>query len=164
MKARVTAHAAFTVSEIDDRLYGAFLEHLGRAVYSGIYEPGHPTADEDGMRGDVLELVRALNTPLVRYPGGNFVSAYDWEDGIGPKESRPTRLDLAWHTTETNQVGIDEFAGWCETAGTEHDARGQSRLARARCGPQLRRIRATIRAAATGPTCGARTAARSPGT
>ena len=80
------------------------------AVYSGIYEPGHPTADEDGMRGDVLELVRALNVPLVRYPGGNFVSAYDWEDGIGPKEQRPARLDYAWHTTETNEVGIDEFA------------------------------------------------------
>jgi hypothetical protein len=95
MEARVTAHARFTIADIDKRLYGSFLEHLGRAVYTGIYEPGHPTADENGMRRDVIELVRGLDTPICRYPGGNFVSAYDWEDGIGPKESRPTRLDLA---------------------------------------------------------------------
>ncbi|WP_163264280.1 alpha-N-arabinofuranosidase [Chelativorans alearense] len=119
MKAHVTAHKDYTVSRIDDRLYGAFLEHLGRAVYTGIYEPGHPTADENGFRGDVLELVRALNVPVVRYPGGNFVSAYNWEDGIGPREDRPVRLDLAWHTSETNEVGIHEFADWCQAAGTE---------------------------------------------
>ncbi len=119
MKARVTAHAAYAVSDIDNRLYGSFLEHLGRAIYTGIYEPDHPTADEAGMRGDVIELVRALNTPICRYPGGNFVSAYNWEDGIGPKESRPKRLDLAWHTTESNQVGIHEFADWAEKAGTD---------------------------------------------
>jgi alpha-N-arabinofuranosidase len=107
------------VSRIDDRLYGAFLEHLGRAVYGGIYEPGHPTADANGMRGDVAALVRELNIPMVRYPGGNFVSAYNWEDGIGPREQRPTRLDLAWHTSESNAVGIHEFAAWCETVGTE---------------------------------------------
>ena len=71
------------------------------------------------MRGDVIELVRELDTPICRYPGGNFVSAYNWEDGIGPKENRPKRLDLAWHTTEPNQVGIHEFADWAEKAGTE---------------------------------------------
>jgi alpha-N-arabinofuranosidase len=119
MQARIIAHADFRVSEIDERIYGAFLEHLGRAVYTGIYEPGHATADKNGMRGDVAELVRELKPPMVRYPGGNFVSAYNWEDGIGPKDKRPVRLDLAWHTSESNQVGIHEFADWCDTVGTE---------------------------------------------
>ncbi|WIV51560.1 alpha-N-arabinofuranosidase [Marivivens sp. LCG002] len=119
MKARVTAHSRYTISEIDNRLYGSFLEHLGRAVYTGIYEPDHPQADDSGMRRDVIELVRELDTPICRYPGGNFVSAYNWEDGIGPKENRPTRLDLAWRTSESNQVGIHEFADWAEKANTE---------------------------------------------
>ena len=119
MKVAVTAHARYVVSEIDPRLYGSFIEHLGRAVYTGIYEPGHATADENGMRRDVIDLVKALNMPIVRYPGGNFVSAYNWEDGIGPKQDRPTRLDLAWHTSESNQVGIHEFADWCDAANTE---------------------------------------------
>jgi alpha-N-arabinofuranosidase len=119
MRARVTASAAYTVADIDKRLYGSFLEHLGRAVYTGIYEPGHPQADAEGMRKDVIELVRALDTPVCRYPGGNFVSAYNWEDGIGPKADRPKRLDLAWRTTEANQVGIHEFADWAAKAGTE---------------------------------------------
>jgi alpha-L-arabinofuranosidase len=118
MEARVTAHARFTIGEIDNRLYGSFLEHLGRAIYTGIYEPGHPTADANGMRRDVIDLVRALETPICRYPGGNFVSAYDWEDGIGPREDRPTRLDLAWRTSESNQIGIHEFADWAEAADT----------------------------------------------
>lgn len=119
MKARVTAHARYTISEIDNRLYGSFLEHLGRAVYTGIYEPDHPTADASGMRRDVIDLVRELDTPICRYPGGNFVSAYNWEDGIGPKEERPTRLDLAWRTSESNHVGIHEYADWAEKANTE---------------------------------------------
>lgn len=118
MKARVSVHRDFKIADIDDRIYSAFLEHLGRAVYGGIYEPGHPTADKDGFRGDVLELVRDLKLPLVRYPGGNFVSNYDWEDGIGPKDQRPVRLDLAWKTTETNEMGTDEFVRWCKKAGT----------------------------------------------
>lgn len=119
MKATVTAHRDYVISRIDDRVYGAFLEHLGRAVYTGIHEPEHPTADADGMRGDVAQLVRDLNVPMVRYPGGNFVSAYNWEDGIGPVDQRPVRLDLAWHTSESNKVGIHEFANWCETVGTQ---------------------------------------------
>ena len=119
MEARVTAHSRYTISDIDKRLYGSFLEHLGRAVYTGIYEPDHPTADDSGMRGDVLDLVRELDTPICRYPGGNFVSAYNWEDGIGPKEDRPVRLDLAWKTLENNHVGIHEFADWAEKANTE---------------------------------------------
>ena len=83
-------------------MYGAFLEHLGRAIYTGIYEPEHQSADANGMRTDVIDLVRELKVPIVRYPGGNFVSAYNWEDGVGPREKRPTRLDLAWHTSESN--------------------------------------------------------------
>jgi alpha-N-arabinofuranosidase len=119
MKARVSVHKDFTVAPVDERIYSAFLEHLGRAVYGGIYEPGHKTADNDGFRGDVLELVRALKAPLVRYPGGNFVSNYNWEDGIGPRDKRPTRLDLAWRTTESNAIGTDEFVKWCRKAETE---------------------------------------------
>ncbi|RJS93019.1 alpha-N-arabinofuranosidase [Salinisphaera sp. Q1T1-3] len=119
MKAQVTAHPQFTRARIDDRLYGAFIEHLGRAVYGGIYEPGHPQANAAGFRTDVLELVREIGAPIVRYPGGNFVSAYNWEDGIGPVEQRPTRLDLAWHTRESNEVGIHEFADWCDAANIE---------------------------------------------
>jgi alpha-N-arabinofuranosidase len=119
MKAKAVVHKEFRIGRIDDRVYGAFLEHLGRAIYTGIYEPGHLTADEHGFRRDVIEMVRELNVPVTRYPGGNFVSAYNWEDGIGPKESRPVTLDYAWRTKETNEVGIDEFAAWCEAAGTE---------------------------------------------
>jgi alpha-N-arabinofuranosidase len=119
MRASVTAHRDFTISDIDDRLYSAFLEHLGRAIYTGIYEPGHPTADNNGMRGDVAQLVRDLKIPCVRYPGGNFVSAYNWEDGVGPRDQRPTRLDLAWHTSDSNAVGVHEFYDWCETVGTK---------------------------------------------
>ncbi len=118
---RVTGalHRLNVIADIDPRLYGSFLEHMGRAVYTGIYQPGHPSADKEGMRKDVLELVRELGVSVVRYPGGNFVSAYNWEDGIGPKQDRPVRLDLAWHTSESNQVGIHEFADWCAKAGTE---------------------------------------------
>jgi len=119
MKATVTAHPRFVVSDIDPRLYGSFIEHLGRAVYTGIYEPGHSTADENGMRRDVIDLVKELDVPVVRYPGGNFVSAYNWEDGIGPRQDRPVRLDLAWHTSESNEVGIHEFAEWCTAANTQ---------------------------------------------
>ena len=106
------------ISVIDDRLYGSFIEHLGRAVYDGIYEPGHPCADEDGFRTDVIGLVKDLNVPVVRYPGGNFVSNYFWEDGVGPKENRKKRLDLAWRTTEPNEVGISEFVKWAKKADT----------------------------------------------
>ena len=119
MRATVTAHRDYTISKIDERVYGAFLEHLGRAIYTGIYEPGHPTADKNGMRGDVAKLVKDLKIPMVRYPGGNFVSAYNWEDGVGPRDQRPTRLDLAWHTSDNNAVGVHEFADWCELVDTE---------------------------------------------
>lgn len=109
----------FTISEVDDRIYGSFIEHLGRAVYTGIYEPGHPTADETGFRKDVIEIVKQLNIPIVRYPGGNFVSGYNWEDGVGPVEDRPDRLELAWQTIETNEVGTNEFMEWAQKVNTE---------------------------------------------
>ena len=109
----------FTVGRIDRRLFGSFVEHLGRCVYDGIYEPGHPTANADGFRQDVIELVRELGTSTIRYPGGNFVSGYRWEDGVGPREQRPNRLDLAWHSIESNDVGLDEFAGWLKDVDAE---------------------------------------------
>jgi alpha-N-arabinofuranosidase len=110
---------AFTVGPVRRRTFGSFVEHMGRGVYTGIYEPGHPTADEDGFRQDVLELTRELGVTLVRYPGGNFVSGYRWEDGVGPVSQRPLRRDLAWHALETNEVGIDEFARWARRADVE---------------------------------------------
>ncbi|GES42414.1 alpha-N-arabinofuranosidase [Rhizobium dioscoreae] len=119
MKAYVIVHRDFRIADIDDRLYSSFLEHLGRAIYGGIYEPGHPTADENGFRKDVIELVRELNSPYCRYPGGNFVSAYNWEDGVGPRSERPVRLDLAWRTRESNQIGVNEFVDWCKKANTK---------------------------------------------
>lgn len=119
MQAELYLNRDKIVSRIDDRLYGSFIEHLGRAVYGGIYEPGHETADDMGFRGDVMEVIRKMKVPLVRYPGGNFVSGYRWEDGIGDKAKRPRRLELAWGTVETNQVGIDEFQEWAKRAGSE---------------------------------------------
>lgn len=118
-KAKLTVDPEFQISKVDKRIYGSFIEHLGRAVYTGIYQPGHAAADEDGFRKDVLELVREINVPIVRYPGGNFVSNFFWEDSVGPVESRPKRLDLAWRTTEPNTVGVNEFAKWCRKAETD---------------------------------------------
>ena len=109
----------YEIGKIDNKLYSSFTEHLGRSIYSGIYEPGHPTADEKGYRMDVAELVKELGVPVIRYPGGNFVSCYDWHDGIGPKEQRPRRMDYAWATIETNEFGIDEFCQWAEKVGIE---------------------------------------------
>jgi alpha-N-arabinofuranosidase len=117
-EAKMTIEKDFQIGPIDSRIYGSFLEHLGRAVYNGIYEPSHPLADENGFRKDIIEMVKELRVPIVRYPGGNFVSGYNWEDGVGPKESRPRRLDLAWRTLETNQIGISEFNKWAKAANT----------------------------------------------
>ena len=119
MKAKITLAKEFRIGDIDKRIYGSFVEHLGRAVYGGIYEPGHPTADENGFRQDVIDLVKKMNVPIVRYPGGNFVSGYNWEDGVGPVEKRPRRLDLAWFTTEPNTFGTNEFMKWCKKANAE---------------------------------------------
>ena len=119
MKTKITANKKFIIGNIDRRIYGSFIEHLGRAVYGGIYEPSHPTADDLGFRADVIDLVKQLNVPIVRYPGGNFVSGYNWEDGTGDKVQRPRRMELAWNALETNEVGIDEFHQWAKRAGSE---------------------------------------------
>src|SRR6478736_9630534 len=118
-RATVRLDPAFTVGPVRPRTFGSFVEHMGRCVYTGIYEPDHPTADENGLRTDVLELTREIGPTLVRYPGGNFVSNYRWEDGVGPREQRPTRLDLAWHSIETNQFGLHDFMSWADKVGTE---------------------------------------------
>ncbi|WP_320782763.1 alpha-N-arabinofuranosidase [Streptomyces sp. CRN 30] len=117
--ARFTLDPAFTVGEVDPRLFGSFVEHLGRCVYTGIFEPGHPSADADGIRTDVLELVRELGVTAVRYPGGNFVSGYKWEDSVGPAEDRPRRLDLAWRSTETNRFGLSEYIAFLKKIGPQ---------------------------------------------
>jgi alpha-N-arabinofuranosidase len=109
----------FTIAPVNRRLFGGFVEHMGRGVYTGLYEPGHPLADEDGFRTDVLDLVRELGVTVVRYPGGNFVSGYRWEDGVGPVEERPTRLDPAWRSVESNEFGLGEFVRWCRKAEIE---------------------------------------------
>lgn len=109
----------YPIGRVDDKVFSSFTEHLGRCIYSGLYEPGHETADENGFRGDVMEMIKGLKVPVIRYPGGNFVSCYDWHDGIGPKEKRPKRLDYAWSSIETNEFGIDEFCRWAEKAGIE---------------------------------------------
>lgn len=119
MKASIIINKAFVKGEIDERIYGSFVEHMGRVVYSGIYEPGHPQADEDGFRKDVLEKVKEMGVTAVRYPGGNFVSCYDWRDGVGPVEKRPRRLEIAWRSIETNEFGTNEFMRWAKKAGVE---------------------------------------------
>ena len=117
--ARVTIHPAYTIGDIDRRIFGSFVEHMGRCVYTGIFEPDHPTADAHGFRADVADLIRELGVTTVRYPGGNFVSGYDWRDGIGPTDQRPARLDLAWRTVEPNTVGTDEFLPWAARANLD---------------------------------------------
>lgn len=118
-KAEIITDKHFLVSEVDKRIYGSFIEHLGRAVYEGIYQPGSPFPDEQGLRKDVIELVRELQVPVVRYPGGNFVSGYHWEDGVGPKAERPSKVDLAWQVIETNEFGLNEFATWAKKANSD---------------------------------------------
>ncbi len=117
MEARMRLDREFRIGDIDRRLFGSFIEHLGRAVYGGIFEPGHPTAEGQGFRQDVLSFVRELGIPLVRYPGGNFVCSFNWEDSVGPVEKRPTRLDLAWRSVEPNLFGLNEFMAWTKAAG-----------------------------------------------
>src|SRR3546814_4590861 len=102
LSSHVSADADFVIAPVARHVFVSFVEHLVRCVYGGIYEPGHDTADANGFRGDVLALIRELGPTIVRYPGGKFLSGYDWEDGVGPKDERPVRLDLAWGSTATN--------------------------------------------------------------
>ena len=117
--ARAVIHQDRVTSELDRRLLGAFLEHLGRAVYTGVYEPDSPLADAKGFRTDVIKEMKTLGVPIIRYPGGNFVSGYNWLDGVGPKNQRPTVLERAWNSIETNQFGTNDFIEWCRLVGTE---------------------------------------------
>ncbi|NOW83890.1 alpha-N-arabinofuranosidase [Clostridium beijerinckii] len=118
-KAKMVVDKDFKISEIDKRIYGSFIEHLGRAVYGGIYQPGHMSADENGFRTDVMELVKELDVPIIRYPGGNFVSNFFWEDSVGEVAERPKRLELAWRSLETNEIGLNEFSKWTNAVGSE---------------------------------------------
>lgn len=118
-KVKMVIDKDYRIAEIDKRIYGSFIEHLGRAVYDGIYCPGHPMADKNGFRQDVKELIKELNVPVIRYPGGNFVSNFFWEDSVGPVSERPRRLELAWRSLEENQVGLNEFASWAKDVGAE---------------------------------------------
>lgn len=118
-KAKMVLDKEFRIGEVDKRIYGSFVEHLGRCVYGGVYQPDHPQADEDGFRKDVIELVKELNVPIIRYPGGNFVSNFYWEDSVGPVEERPARLELAWRTLETNRFGLGEFSKWVKKVNSE---------------------------------------------
>ena len=117
--ARVSLRTAPNRGGFDRRVFGSFLEHLGRAIYTGVYEPGSPLADAKGFRTDLAREVKELGVPIVRYPGGNFVSGYNWLDGVGPKAQRPTVLDRAWNSLESNQFGTNDFMDWCRAVGTE---------------------------------------------
>lgn len=118
-KAKVYYDKNYEIDKVDKRLFGSFVEHLVRCLYGGIYQPEHSAVDKNGFREDVKEMIRELGVTGIRYPGGNFVSGYDWKDGIGPREKRPVRKDLAWHVLESNQVGINEFAEFAKDCGVQ---------------------------------------------
>ena len=118
-KAKMIIDKDFKVAPVDKRIYGSFVEHLGRAVYDGLYQPESPLSDEDGFRGDVIQLVKEIDVPIIRYPGGNFVSNFFWEDSVGPINERPARLDLAWRTLEPNTFGLNEFVKWTGKVNSE---------------------------------------------
>jgi alpha-N-arabinofuranosidase len=117
--ARIFIDSRRSISPIDRNLFGSFLEHLGRAIYDGIYDPGSKLSDSNGFRKDVMQEIKQLGVPIIRYPGGNFVSGYNWLDGVGPKQDRPRVLDKAWNSMNTNQFGTDEYMAWCKAVGTE---------------------------------------------
>ena len=115
---RIFIDSRRSISPLDRNLFGSFLEHLGRAIYEGIYDPGSKLSDSNGFRKDVMQEVHALGVPIIRYPGGNFVSGYNWLDGVGPKQDRPRVLDKAWNSLNSNQFGTDEYMAWCKAVGT----------------------------------------------
>ena len=119
---KIVIHSDHKLSKINRNIYGGFTEHIGRCIYGGLYDPDNDHThliDENGFRKDVIEALKELEIPVVRYPGGNFVATYHWLDGVGPRENRPRRPELAWLGEESNQFGTDEFMKWCETVGTE---------------------------------------------
>ncbi len=115
---RVYVDTRRTLAPLDRNLFGSFLEHLGRAIYEGIYDPASKLSDANGFRKDVMDEIRQMGVPIIRYPGGNFVSGYNWLDGVGPKQDRPRVLDKAWNSLNTNQFGTNEFMAWCKAVGT----------------------------------------------
>src|SRR6478609_3633587 len=117
--ARIKIDLDRTIGEVDKNIYGNFVEHLGRCVYGGIYEEGSPLSDENSYRKDVMSAVKELKPSIVRYPGGNFVSNYNWLDGVGPKTERVPRLELAWATLESNRFGTNEFVAYAKKIGAE---------------------------------------------
>ena len=117
--ARIKIDVDRTIGEVHPHLFGNFAEHLGRMIYGGIYEENSPLSDPQGYRTDVMKAVQGLNVSILRYPGGNFASGYNWKDGIGPKDQRPTRVELAWNDLESNRFGTDEFLQYCEKIRTE---------------------------------------------
>jgi alpha-N-arabinofuranosidase len=117
--ARIYIDSRRTIAPIDPNLFGSFLEHLGRAIYEGIYDPGSKLSDSNGFRKDVMDEIKHLHVPIIRYPGGNFVSGYNWLDGVGPKKDRPVVLDRAWNSLNSNQFGTNEFLAWCKEVGTD---------------------------------------------
>jgi alpha-L-arabinofuranosidase len=116
--ARIYLDSRRTIAAFDRNLFGSFLEHIGRAIYQGIYDPGSKLSDSNGFRKDVMDEIRKLGVPMIRYPGGNFVSGYNWLDGVGPKQERPRVLDKAWNSMNSNQFGTNEFMAWCKAVGT----------------------------------------------
>lgn len=119
MKAKITVNREKVQGEVSPLLFGHFMEHAFGNIYGGVYDPGHPLSDEDGFRTDVLELLKEVKVPILRYPGGNFVSNYHWEDGVGPKDDRPKRFDFAWGVSESNQFGTVDFIKLCRKVGAE---------------------------------------------
>ena len=118
-KARVIIDKDYVIARTDPKLFGSFVEPLGRCIYGGIYEPGHPTADAHGFRQDVMDYIRPLNLTVNRFPGGNYTSTFRWEDAVGPKEKRPRRAEVAWQCIETNEFGLNEFADWSKMNGSD---------------------------------------------
>ncbi|HEX6805228.1 MAG TPA: alpha-N-arabinofuranosidase [Terriglobales bacterium] len=116
---RIFIDSRRTIAPISHNLFGSFLEHLGRAIYQGIYDPGNKLSDANGFRKDVLQEIKTMGVPIIRYPGGNFVSGYNWLDGVGPRKDRPVVLDKAWNSLDSNQFGTNEFMTWCKLVGTE---------------------------------------------
>src|SRR5581483_7656469 len=115
--ARIFVDTRRSIAPLDRNLFGSFLEHLGRAIYQGIYDPGSKLSDTNGFRKDVMQEIKTLGVPIIRYPGGNFVSGHNWLDGVGPRQDRPRVLDRAWNSMNSNQFGTNEYMAWCKAVG-----------------------------------------------